>query len=71
MFTTERSVSFSVDQKNYNLIVDKSDVHGDCLAVTVIRHVECGDVIVDLPRETFTSGPRIRVPAEMVLGKPE
>lgn len=70
MFTSERSVSFSVGENNYNLIVDESDVVGDYLIVTAIERAEC-KVIVDLPRETFTTGRRIRVPAEVVLERLE
>lgn len=70
VFRSERSVSFSVGENNYNLIVDESDIVGDHLVVTTIKRVE-REVIIDLPRETFTTGRRIRVPVEMVLERPQ
>jgi hypothetical protein len=66
MFQSERSVSFQVGDQAYNLIVDQSDVQNDTLSVYVVE--QRGDeAVIDLPRDTFTSGNRILVPASYLL----
>jgi hypothetical protein len=65
-FSSERSVSFEAGGKQYALIVDEADVRDDTLEVRVIA--ESGEeAVVDLPRDTFTSGNRIRIPASCLL----
>ena len=67
IFSTERSVSFEIGDYSYNLIVDEEDVRDSdrTLAVDVLG--ERGDrYLIDLPRETFTSGSRIFVPKSRV-----
>lgn len=66
MFNTERTVSFQAGEKNYTLIVDEDDVQDNALEVYVIAQ-ENEESIVDLPRDTFTSGSRIRVPNTLIL----
>lgn len=77
-FERERGVIIEIsDAENITAIVDKSDVLPDSkpslgaivggkLKIFVVD--EKGDkLIVDLPRETFSSGPRIAVPRELVV----
>lgn len=66
MFDTERTVSFQAGEKNYTLIVDEEDVKDNALEVYVVAQ-ENGESIVDLPRDTFTSGSRIRVPSSLIM----
>jgi hypothetical protein len=61
MFQSERSVSFEAGGQPYSLIVDQSDVQDGKLRVRIIEHYG-GEMVIDLPRDTFTSGNRIRVP---------
>jgi hypothetical protein len=61
MFPSERTVSFQIGGKSYTLIVDAADVQGDMLTVYVVEQGE-REALVDLPRETFTTGNRIRIP---------
>ena len=65
MFPSERAVSFQAGGKEYTLLVDARDVENETLRVSV---VEEGDIeaLIDLPRDTFSSGPRIRVPKELL-----
>jgi hypothetical protein len=62
MFTSERVVSFEGIGKHYTLIVDEMDVEKGFLKVYVVAEGD-REVIIDLPRETFTSGNRVRVPS--------
>jgi hypothetical protein len=64
-FSSERAVSFVAAGKKYSLVVDESDIENGMLVVYVVE--EMGEeAIVDLPRETFTTGSRIRVPRVLV-----
>lgn len=65
-FSSERNASFRIGKTRYSLIVDKQDVQDDTLNVVVVAEVD-EDAIIDLPRETFTSGNRIRVPKNVLL----
>jgi hypothetical protein len=66
MFQSERSVSFQVGDQAYSLFVDQSDVQNDTLSVYVVE--QRGDeAVIDLPRDTFTSGNRIRVPTSYLI----
>jgi len=66
MFSSERAVSFRVNGTTYNLVVDPSDIsESNMLSVLVIQR-EQDESIVDLPRETFTTGNRIRVPTSLL-----
>ncbi len=66
MFQSERSVSFQVGDQAYSLFVDQSDVQSDTLSVYVVE--QRGDeAVIDLPRDTFTSGNRIRVPTSYLI----
>lgn len=66
MFSMEKSASFEANGQHYNLIVDASSIQGDTLEVRVISEGE-EDAIIDLPRETFTSGNRIRISKSSLL----
>ncbi len=66
MFKSERSVSFQVGDQAYNLIVDQSDVQNDTLSVYVVER-RGEEAVIDLPRDTFTSGNRILVPASYLV----
>lgn len=66
IFSMERSVSFEVNGEYYNSIVEAESLKGDELEVHVIA--DRGDnAIVDLPRDTMTTGNRILVPKTMLL----
>jgi hypothetical protein len=68
-FSSERSVSFEVNGQKYNLIVDEEAVKDDTLEVYVIAINDKEDkALIDLPRETFTSGSRIFIPKAALLG---
>jgi len=67
MFQSERSVSFQVGDQAYSLFVDQSDVQNDMLSVYVVEQ-KGDEAVIDLPRETFTSGNRIRVPSSYLIG---
>ena len=67
VFSRERSVSFQVGDKHYTLIVDQDDVGEDnTLAVNVIAEGE-HEALIDLPRDTFTTGNRIRIPKHYLV----
>jgi hypothetical protein len=60
-FSTERAVSFEAGGRRYNLLVDAEDVQDNTLTVYVVA--ERDDLaVIDLPRETFTSGSRVTIP---------
>ncbi|HEY3282338.1 MAG TPA: hypothetical protein VGN26_08710 [Armatimonadota bacterium] len=61
VFPGERTASFSAGGRSYSLIVDNGDIENDKLAVLVLGE-QGDDVLVALPRETFTTGSRLRVP---------
>jgi hypothetical protein len=66
VFSTERSATLDVGGQSYTLIVPTGYLDGETLRVEGIA--ERGDqILVDLPRETFTSGSRILVPREALL----
>jgi hypothetical protein len=65
-FSSERSVSFEVNGKQYALIVDQADIQGDFLKVYVVAQTD-EEAVIDLPRDTFTSGNRIRIPRAALL----
>ena len=62
-FSSERSVSFKAGDKSYSLLCDEGDVMGDSMRVYIVAQ-ENGQAMIDLPRETFTTGNRIIVPEE-------
>ncbi len=66
MFRSERSVSFEVGGRRYSLIVDQEDVEDNHLVVYLVEQGE-DEAVIDLPRDTFTSGNRIRVPKGSLL----
>ena len=66
MFRSERSVSFQVGDQAYNLFVDQSDVQNNLLSVYVVER-NGDEAIIDLPRDTFTTGNRIRIPSSYLI----
>jgi hypothetical protein len=76
MFKSERTVTVKVDDTEYSAIVDADDVRiarepvGDELVDGLVRVfvIERGldKALIDLPRETFTSGTRIIVPLSLL-----
>jgi hypothetical protein len=65
IFRSERSVSFEAGDRRYELIVDQANLVDDRLKVWLVA--EFGDeALIDLPRETFSSGSRIRVPTSLL-----
>jgi hypothetical protein len=67
MFSTETAVEIQAGDRTYTLFAPANKVKGDTLEVEVIAYQD-GEALVDLPRETFTSGRRISVPRGLVLG---
>lgn len=66
VFSSERFVSFRVGSKSYALFVDEGSLEDHSLEVQLVD--EEGDmVLVDLPRETFDSGNRVRIPRSLLL----
>lgn len=63
-FSNERLVSFQAGDRKYNLLVDEEDVlegaDGQYLEVYLVAERN-GEALIDLPRDTFSSGPRARV----------
>ena len=76
MFKSERTVTVKVDATEFSAIVDAEDVRvdeepkGDELVDGWVRVfvIEKGkdQALIDLPRETFTSGTRIIVPMSLL-----
>ena len=66
VFANERSATLVVNGEAYTLIVPQEYIQGDYLLVELVARR--GDqALVDLPRETFTSGPRLMVPEHQLL----
>lgn len=67
IFASERSATITVNGKAYTLIVPAEYlVDGDYLLVEFVANR--GDqALIDLPRETFTSGSRLMVPQNLLL----
>jgi hypothetical protein len=66
MFKSERTVSFEAGGRRYVLMVDEEDVKDGTLAVYVVDQ-QGDEALVDLPRDTFSSGSRIRIPNSALL----
>jgi hypothetical protein len=67
MFPSERTVSFEAGGRNYTLVVDERDVAADGTLVVHVVDQRDDEALVDLPRETFTSGSRVRIPRSVLL----
>jgi hypothetical protein len=65
-FSSERAITVTAGENRYNLIVDEQDVQDGTLEVYLVAE-EAGEAVIDLPRDTFTSGSRIRVPSEALM----
>ena len=59
----ERAVQFEVDGRKYLSLVpvDSVDAERKTLNVSIIGSFKDGSYLVDLPAETFTSGPRFQI----------
>lgn len=68
LFNSERNVSFDAGDRKYNLVVDVKDLFKEDSILVAIVDETAEELLVDLPRETFTSGNRIRVPRGVVQG---
>ena len=67
MFGSERTVSFVAGQRVYNLLVDAVDVTDNQLEVGVIAEsAKEKRALIQLPRDTFSSGSRIFVPSALL-----
>ena len=66
MFTEERYVLLSVNGNSYSLVVDERSLKGQDLEVQVVSLDE-HDAWVELPRDTFNAGSRIKVPRSSLL----
>ena len=71
LFSREREVAVpSTLSAPHRAIVDQGDVktigNQDAVRVYLVRQKEDG-YLVDLPRETFTSGPRVLVPKDALI----
>jgi hypothetical protein len=67
MFPSERAVSFNAGNQQYTLFVDQRDIRpDDTLEVYVVAEND-KEAVIDLPKDTFTSGSRIRVPSSELL----
>jgi hypothetical protein len=66
-FPSERTVSFDAGGRTYSLVVDAVDVAPDGTLLVYVVDQQNGEALVDLPRDTFTSGGRIRVPSSALL----
>lgn len=71
-FSCERSVCFEVNGEKHCSIVDTTDVeklgNGKGLLRATVIAEEGDQVLVDLPRETFTKGNRFFMPRSMLVG---
>jgi hypothetical protein len=72
-FSNERLVSFRTGDRIYNLLVDVEDVvetpEGAYLEVYLVDERN-GEALIDLPRDTFSSGPRARVKRQQLQPVP-
>jgi hypothetical protein len=66
MFQSERTVSFEAGGRRYVMIVDEEDVRDGTLVVYVVDQRD-DEALVDLPRDTFSSGSRVRIPNSALL----
>ena len=59
----ERAVQFEVDGRRYMSLVPAESVDSErkTLSVSIIGSFTDGSYLVDLPAETFTSGPRLQI----------
>jgi hypothetical protein len=69
MFSTERSVWFQASGRRYSLLVDPSDIIDERYLRVHILGYDNGEAIIDLPRDTFSSGSRVRIPRELLLAR--
>lgn len=68
VFSNERSVTFQIGGQSYTLIVPVEYLREDSMELQVEVVAERGaEVLVDLPRETFTSGLRVQMPRASLL----
>ena len=59
----QRAVQFEIDERKYLSLVPKEavDEEQETMTVSIIGSLEDGTYLIDLPAETLTSGPRLRI----------
>lgn len=59
----QRAVQFEIDERKYLSLVPKESVDEEqkTMTVRIIGLLKDGTYLIDLPAETFTSGPRLRI----------
>jgi hypothetical protein len=67
MFQSERTVSFEAGGHRYVLVVDEQDIAADNTLKVYVVDERGDEALVDLPRDTFSSGSRVRVPSSVLL----
>lgn len=67
MFESERTVSIQGAGRRYVLVVDAQDISPDNTLKVYLVDQRGDEAWVDLPRETFSSGSRVRVPSAALL----
>lgn len=68
MFSSERIVSIEVDGNKLMLIVDREDLSGANLRVTLLEQHN-GRSLINLPREPVGGSARMIVPTSMLLAE--
>jgi len=59
----QRAVQFEIDERKYLSLVPKEAVDEEqkTMMISIIGLLEDGTYLIDLPAETLTSGPRLRI----------
>jgi hypothetical protein len=70
MFSSERAVSFAIENRRISLVVDESavDESRNLLRVAVVDRTST-KALIDLPGEPFNAGARLFVPADLLIEK--
>lgn len=66
LFPQERTVSFNAGNREYELVVDEEDIQDGTLQVYIVAQ-SGEEALIDLPRDTFSAGSRVRVPTSTLL----
>ncbi len=59
----QRAVQFEIDERKYTSLVpaEAVDEEHETMTVSIIGSLNDGTYLMDLPAETLTSGPRLRI----------
>ena len=59
----QRAVQFEIDERKYLSLVPKEAVDEEqkTMMISIVGSLEDGAYLIDLPAETLTSGPRLRI----------